>query len=254
MFGPQTEDQTGLLKANGPNFVSGKSSNLQTKKDVNMSNLNFGPKHDEVDQIVLDAFGKHLGKNYTPVITSARRSRGGNAMLGESVSNSRHLIGQAMDFRSKDIEVSTADAIKRTMQQSLGKDFDVIQHGSGANRHIHMEYDPKGQKYTDGGIVPGSSMSGDKVTAKVNSGEMILNRNQQNELFQIAKGGSVDQKIPRIDLAGSDSKSSTKEMMVFLEGKFASVLSNAIAAATETAVGKRPKVNNAGPMAAVDIT
>lgn len=42
--------------------------------------------------------------------------------------------------------------------------------------------------FEDGGIVPGSSFSGDKVAARVNSGEMILNRSQQAELFKVANG------------------------------------------------------------------
>lgn len=43
--------------------------------------------------------------------------------------------------------------------------------------------------YNFGGIVPGSSTTGDRVPALVNSGEMILNRQQQSELFNIANGG-----------------------------------------------------------------
>ena len=43
--------------------------------------------------------------------------------------------------------------------------------------------------FQDGGIVPGNSIVGDNVTARVNSGEMILNRNQQAELFNQANGG-----------------------------------------------------------------
>jgi len=39
-----------------------------------------------------------------------------------------------------------------------------------------------------GGIVGGGSYSGDQLTAKVNSGEMILNGNQQRELFSMANG------------------------------------------------------------------
>lgn len=43
-------------------------------------------------------------------------------------------------------------------------------------------------KFQDGGIVPGNSTSGDNVTARVNSGEMILNRAQQAQLFSVANG------------------------------------------------------------------
>ena len=46
------------------------------------------------------------------------------------------------------------------------------------------------QKFATGGIVGGNSTSGDRVPAMVNSGEMILNRQQQNNLFnQINSGG-----------------------------------------------------------------
>jgi len=42
--------------------------------------------------------------------------------------------------------------------------------------------------YATGGIVPGSSYSGDRVQANVNSGEMILNEQQQKKLFEVANG------------------------------------------------------------------
>jgi len=42
--------------------------------------------------------------------------------------------------------------------------------------------------FQNGGIVPGSSFSGDNLTANVNSGELILNRNQQQRLLNIARG------------------------------------------------------------------
>lgn len=42
--------------------------------------------------------------------------------------------------------------------------------------------------FQDGGVVGGSSFSGDKVLARVNSGEMILNRQQQAQLFAQANG------------------------------------------------------------------
>lgn len=42
--------------------------------------------------------------------------------------------------------------------------------------------------FQDGGIVAGSSFSGDNVPAMVNSGEMVLNRSQQAQLFAMANG------------------------------------------------------------------
>lgn len=50
-----------------------------------------------------------------------------------------------------------------------------------------------GEKFESGGIVGGTSFSGDKVIAHVNSGEMILNRDQQTRLFDMANlGGGFD--------------------------------------------------------------
>ena len=40
-----------------------------------------------------------------------------------------------------------------------------------------------------GGVVPGQSYTGDKVVARVNSGEMVLNQKQQANLFKQANGG-----------------------------------------------------------------
>ena len=48
-------------------------------------------------------------------------------------------------------------------------------------------------KFEGGGIVGGTSFSGDKVVAHVNSGEMIFNREQQKRLFYMANfGGGFD--------------------------------------------------------------
>lgn len=46
--------------------------------------------------------------------------------------------------------------------------------------------------FATGGIVPGTSYTGDKLTARVNSGEMILNAAQQARLFALANGAQVE--------------------------------------------------------------
>ncbi len=49
-----------------------------------------------------------------------------------------------------------------------------------------------GLSFQDGGIVPGNSFTGDKISANVNSGEMILNKSQQGKLFKQINDGASD--------------------------------------------------------------
>ena len=64
-------------------------------------------------------------------------------------------------------------------------------------------------KFANGGIVGGNSWSGDKQMARVNSGEMVLNRQQQRTLWDIVNGkskgsgGEVQFKIRGADLIGA---------------------------------------------------
>ena len=64
-------------------------------------------------------------------------------------------------------------------------------------------------KFAGGGIVGGNSYSGDKQLARVNSGELILNRHQQATLFNAIKtgnlggGGNVQFKLRGCDLIGA---------------------------------------------------
>lgn len=48
---------------------------------------------------------------------------------------------------------------------------------------------PSAPKFAEGGIVPGTSYKGDKVIARVNSGEMILTQRQQANLFDLIQAG-----------------------------------------------------------------
>ena len=48
------------------------------------------------------------------------------------------------------------------------------------------------QKFANGGIVGGSSFYGDKVIARLNSGEMVLNKRQQANLFKAIDNGIFD--------------------------------------------------------------
>ena len=63
-------------------------------------------------------------------------------------------------------------------------------------------------KFAGGGLVGGNSYTGDKQLVRVNSGEMILNKQQQANLLALANGkgkgsgGSVDFRIRGTDLVG----------------------------------------------------
>lgn len=73
-------------------------------------------------------------------------------------------------------------------------------------------------KFADGGIVGGNSYTGDRLTASVNSGEMILNRSQQANLFRQINngGGSNDVKfhISGTDLVGVLNNNNRKNRLV----------------------------------------
>jgi hypothetical protein len=56
----------------------------------------------------------------------------------------------------------------------------------------------KTSAYESGGIVGGNSMSGDRVNARLNSGEMVINRGQQQRLWDIIAGGNINSQIDNI--------------------------------------------------------
>jgi len=62
------------------------------------------------------------------------------------------------------------------------------------------------QKFANGGIVGGSSYYGDKILARVNSGEMIANTDQQRKIYNSmnAAGGGIVTIIPELKIKGSD--------------------------------------------------
>lgn len=48
---------------------------------------------------------------------------------------------------------------------------------------------PSAPGFAEGGIVPGSSYSGDRVSARLNSGEMVINMTDQQRLWELVSGG-----------------------------------------------------------------
>lgn len=68
-------------------------------------------------------------------------------------------------------------------------------------------------KFADGGIVGGSSYFGDKLLARVNSGEMILNQGQQARLLAMTNGGGNVRVSGDVRLSGKDIYVSLRNYM-----------------------------------------
>lgn len=55
---------------------------------------------------------------------------------------SKHYVGDALDFRALHLQHSEArQIVHMRLKERLGRDFDVLLHGSVL--HFHIEYDPK---------------------------------------------------------------------------------------------------------------
>ena len=125
-------------------------------------------------------------------LTSAEAVEAGVAATGKAVSTSKHWIEAIAAVASLGAVVATA---------------------------ISAASKPNLQRFADGGIVGGSSFTGDRVPAMVNSGEMILNKTQQTRLFKIANGGapgdnSVTFHISGTDLVGVLNNNSRKNKLI----------------------------------------
>lgn len=124
-------------------------------------------------------------------LTVTEAVEAGTAAVGKAVSTSQHWVEAIAAVASLSAVVAAAIA--------------------AASR-------PKTQKFATGGIVGGNSFYGDRVSAQVNSGEMILNRSQQARLFQMANsggmGGQVEFHISGTELVGVLNNQNRKNNLI----------------------------------------
>lgn len=124
-------------------------------------------------------------------LTAAEAVEAGVAATGKAVSTSKHWIEA----------ISAVAALGAVVAAAI----------SAANK-------PNIQRFANGGIVGGSSFTGDRVSAQVNSGEMILNKSQQANLFRIANGGGTGKevtfRISGTDLVGVMNNINRKNKMI----------------------------------------
>lgn len=132
-------------------------------------------------------------------IGSAFQSLGG--LMGESASNWMNWAGNMTNAISSVLPVmrqlvdgNSAVAISGSAASAASTPFiGWIQAVSAVATMVGLMANLP--KFEQGGIVPGGMYTGDKVLARVNSGEMILNKSQQNNLYNAINKGNREETI-----------------------------------------------------------
>lgn len=118
-------------------------------------------------------FGEALSTGTNPLKAFAKN-------MIETIADMISAIGNLLFVRA----FETYPAIDYSMM-SYGASFKVL---AGIIKGLASQI---AGSYATGGIVGGNSYTGDRLLARVNSGEMILNREQQRRLFALANGGGA---------------------------------------------------------------
>ena len=121
------------------------------------------------------------------------------------------LSGKTKGFALFEIAANTAIGLAKAIQAGAGIPFPAnlgaIAAGTGAvlsGMAGAKQTLSKAPAFASGGIVSGQSTSGDRVLARVNSGEMILNSGQQANLFKMANGQGSGQSVLSTRVSGGD--------------------------------------------------
>ena len=108
------------------------------------------------------------------------------------VALAKEIFGENKAIKTAEALVNTAAGVTNALGSSPPP-FNFINAGLVGAIGAAQIAKINGAKFANGGVVGGSSFSGDKVNAFVNSGEMILNRGQQRKLFDLANGQAGNQ-------------------------------------------------------------
>lgn len=106
-----------------------------------------------------------------------------NQVVASMLSSAGAIVGMIAKLHALAIAEGTAGAAATPFPMSLGAIATIVSTIGSVFASL--------PKFADGGIVGGSSVFGDKLLARVNSGEMILNKSQQGRLLSLADGGGA---------------------------------------------------------------
>jgi hypothetical protein len=188
----------------------------QTKEELKLEKLatNLAKKQAIKDAAALEAAKKKAARDkaeddqdWEDSLAHEKRVRAmkleGAASLANGLSKLASHFGEkgakahkALAITSATIDMyagATAAMADPTVGSTIAKT--IMAAGVIANGMANIAAITSAGNYANGGIIPGTSTSGDRLQANVNSGEMILNQKQQANLFKQANsagaGGSV---------------------------------------------------------------
>lgn len=170
-----------------------------------MKNNELGILSAEEVNATIDYVNKELEKlGLKPIVlhveTDAEKTLNATANAIGEIGSSISGLGQALEMPALDVAGVMAQAIAAIIEgyafatSDAGKKLGAIGWlGFGAIGLAQLVNIISTVKslgaYANGGIVGGSSYAGDRLYARVNSGEMILNGNQQQHLFNMINNG-----------------------------------------------------------------
>lgn len=139
----------------------------------------FGPLGGMIGGAVGEFAGKFIGQYWDPIVNNVTSLF---KKIGDGVV---WLANKSLDAIKWLVDNNPLGLMVKGIGKIVGKDWSI----TGAISSVFGG----GEKHADGGIVGGSSYSGDKVLTRLNSGEMVLNFDQQNRLFNAIKNLATPQ-------------------------------------------------------------
>ena len=187
----------------GPNVPEGFGLDFS---DMEIDDLTID-SWDEFDEKINDIIGSteqlkaslgDLGEKYRIVTELERKmmditEQGMNTLMKQTTQSEQGLEGLADAFANAArtiVKSLIAEGVAHVVKDAMKK-FGIagIAVGTAAGTAAAAVFETVVPKFATGGIVPGSQMTGDNVIARLNSGEMVLNRGQQGKLFNMLQSG-----------------------------------------------------------------
>lgn len=140
----------------------------------------FGPLGGMIGGAVGEFAGKFIGQYWDPIVDTVfnlcKKVGSGIVWLG----------GKIWDGITWLVDNNPIGLIVKGIGKIFGKDLSITK-GISSGIDAIKGWFGGGEKHAEGGIVGGTSTNGDKVVTRLNSGEMVLNVNQQTALFNFIK-------------------------------------------------------------------